>query len=60
MPSIGISEEVTVSVKQAAEQQGHNVRKSIPTSRLSPADITAHTAANLYALMAWLYDKPKN
>lgn len=60
MPSIGIAEEVTVSVKQAAEQRGPNIRKNPPAPKLTTADVTAHTAANLYALLAWMYDKPKN
>lgn len=60
MASIGIAEEVTVSVKQAAEQHGRDVRSNSPAPRPNTADVPAQTAANLYALMAWLYDKPKN
>lgn len=54
-----MTEEVTVAKQEAAGQQGRNVRAEPPAPRLSKTEATVYTAANLYTLMAWLYDRPQ-
>lgn len=45
--------------QDAAGKTAREVRTEAPAPRLSQAEAIAYTATNLYALMAWLYDKPR-
>lgn len=60
MASIGIAEEVSVAMQTAADGKERGGRNDPPPPRLTTAEATAYTAANLYALMTWLYVKPQN
>lgn len=60
MASLGNAEEANVVMQTAAERKGRDGRIDPPAPRLTPAEVSAYTAANLYALMAWLYVKPQN
>lgn len=46
--------------QKVAGQQGRDARPESPVSRLTTAEATAMTAANLYSLMTWLYEKPRS
>lgn len=48
-----------MATQDAAAKAGPDVRAKPPAPRLTKPEAAAYTAANLYALMAWLYDKPR-
>ena len=45
--------------EDAAGKSGRDARVEPPAPRLTKAEAAAFSAANLYALMAWLYEKPR-
>lgn len=45
--------------EDAAGKGGRDTHAEPRAPRLTKAEAAAFTAANLYALMAWLYEKPR-
>ncbi|MGE5477283.1 MAG: hypothetical protein ACM3Q1_11550 [Bacteroidales bacterium] len=55
-----MTEEVTVEREKATDRQERTFRLEPSARPPEKADPTAHTAANLYSLLTWLYGRQPN